>query len=467
MKRKDCTCPADGSSLFSGEGFSRRHFLRIGGTALVASWFSDVYAPQLLYGATSAAPSLRNTARSVIFVFLSGGPSQVDMWDFKEGAWTPQDFAPTAYGDVRWPQGLLPKTAEHLNKLAIVRTGMAWAAVHPLAQKWAQISRNPSGATGGFAPHIGAVVSLETQARRTANDVLPGFISLGNMAAGAGYLSAKYAPFAITANQNGLAALSHPDGAPRLETRWSLLRATDAARADGSLGRDAGDMASFYDQAKILIDTPGINNVFSYTAAERERYGSTGLGDSLIVARNIVASNRGARFVHVTQNGWDHHDNIYNKAANNNLYRQCSTLDNGLGALLTDLSTTPGVAPGKTLLDETLVVVLGEFGRTVGALKGATDTGGRDHYLRMSVALAGGGIRGGKIIGVTDALGDRAVDFGWSAGRDVRPEDITATMYSALGIDYTIVRPDDPLGRGFEYVPFAKDGTYKPVDELF
>lgn len=467
MKRKDCTCTADGSSLFAGEGFSRRHFIRIGGTALMASWFADVQAPQLLYGATSSAPPLRNTARNVIFIFLSGGPSQVDMWDLKEGAWTPADFAPTSYGDVRWPQGLLPKTAEHLGKLALIRTGLAWAAVHPLAQKWAQISRNPSGATGGFAPHIGAVVSLETQVRRSVNDVLPGFVALGGTMAGAGYLSAKYAPFSIAANQQGLAALSHPEGAARLDARWSLIGATDPIRRDNSFGKDAADMASFYDQAKVLIDTPGINSIFSFTPAERERYGSTNLGDSLIVARNLVAANRGTRFVHVTQGGWDHHDNIYNRAANNNLYTQCRTLDNAIGPLLTDLSTFPGANPGKTLLDETLVVILGEFGRTVGPLRGAAESGGRDHYLRMSVAMAGGGVRGGKIIGKTDALGDRATDFGWNAGRDIRPEDITATMYSALGIDYTIVRPDDPLGRGFEYVPFAKDGTYKPVDELF
>ena len=467
MKKRDCTCSADGSSLFSGGGFSRRHFMRIGGTAIVASWFADIIAPPILYSATSSAPPLRNTARNCIFVFLAGGPSQVDMWDLKEGAWTPPDLAPTSHGDVRWPQGLLPKMSEHLNKLAIIRTGMAWAAVHPLAEKWAQIARNPSGATGSFAPHIGAVVALETQTRRTSSDVLPGFISLGRTRAGAGYFSAKYAPFAITANENGLAALTHPDGAARLEERWQLLQAIDGARASGALGRDATDMASFYDQAKVLVDTPGINQIFSFTAEESARYGSTVFGDSLVVARNIVASNRGARFVHVAQGGWDHHDNIYNKAANNNLFTQCRTLDNALAPLLSDLSTLPGAGAGRTLLDETMVVVLGEFGRTTGPLKGTEDGGGRDHYLRMSVAMAGGGVRGGRTIGVTDAVGDRAVDYGWSEGRDIRPEDITATIYSALGIDYTLIRPDDPLGRGFEYVPFAKDGTYRPVEELF
>ena len=124
----------------------------------------------------------------------------------------------------------------------------------------------------------------------------------------------------------------------------------------------------------------------------------------------------------------------------------------------------PGLAAGKSLLDETLVVVVAEFGRTVGALNNQQ---GRDHNLRMTTVWAGGGIRGGQIIGTTDASGNNVVDYGWSQNRDIRPEDVTCTIYSALGIDYTTVRHDDPLNRGFEYVPFAKDGTYKPVDELF
>jgi hypothetical protein len=463
MKQAHCSCTANGSTLFSGEGFSRRRFFRVAGTSLIASWFADVIAPPLLHGAAGVTPSLHDTARNCIFIFLSGGPSQVDMWDLKEGAWTPQNFAPTSYGQTRWPQGLLPKTSEHLNRIALIRSAMSWAAVHPLAVKWAQTSRNPSGATGGFAPHIGAVVSLETQKKRALTDVLPGFISLGGTAASAGYFSATYAPFAVTPSQSGLAALSHPDGAARLEQRWQLLQALDTGRASSSLGRDATDMDAFYDQAKVLIDTPGINQLFSFTAEERGRYGSTNFGDALVVARNLVAANRGARFIQVTHNGWDHHDNIYGEAGNS-LYSQCRTLDDALGPLLTDLSTLPGTKSGATLLDETLVVILGEFGRTVGALSA---NGGRDHYLRMSVAMAGGGVQGGQVIGATNAVGDAALEYGWSAERDIRPEDITATIYSALGIDYTIIRPDDPLGRGFEYVPFAKEGTYKPVDELF
>jgi hypothetical protein len=456
MKDETCKCPGNGSALFSGNGFSRRGFLRIAGTGLVASYFADVLAPQLLYGATSVKPTLYNSARNCIFVFLSGGPSQVDMWDLKEGPWTPATLAPTSYGDLRWPQGLLPNLAQHLDKLTIIRTGLAWAAVHPLAQKWSQISRNPSGATGGFAPHIGAVVALEMQKHRTPNDILPAFISLGGTMAGVGYLPATYAPFAVQPSQTGLAALTHPDGSARFSDRWNLLQSVDLERKNGALGKDAADMASFYDQAKVLIDTPNVNQLFSYSADDHTRYGSTNFGDSLIIARNLIAANRGTRFVQVTFGGWDHHDNIYG-AAGNTIFSQSRTLDNGLAPLLTDLEAA-------NLLDETLIVILGEFGRTVGDV---TSNGGRDHYLRMSVALAGGGVRGKQIIGQTNGLGNAALEYGWSAKRDVRPEDITATIYSALGIDYTIVRPDDPLGRGFEYVPFAKDGTYRPVDELF
>jgi hypothetical protein len=85
----------------------------------------------------------------------------------------------------------------------------------------------------------------------------------------------------------------------------------------------------------------------------------------------------------------------------------------------------------------------------------------------MSIALAGGGVRGGTVIGRTDVTGAVVTEYDWSADRDARPEDLTSTIYSALGIDYTTVRYDDPLGRGFEYVPFAKDGVYQPVGELF
>jgi hypothetical protein len=463
-KERECSLCA-GSGLPLGEGFSRRRFLKIAGTGLVASYFADVISPKLLYGAT-AAPSvaLRNTAKNCIFIFLAGAPSNIDTWDLKEGAWTPvADFNPTSYGSMRFPQALMPKTAEQLNRLAIIRSGLSWAAVHSLAQTWAQIARNPGGATGRIAPHIGAVVSLEAQKTRKDTDILPGFVSINQVMAKSGYLPASYAPFGVTPSASGLTSLAHPDGAARFADRWNLLQSIDPDRTTGDLGKNATDMGSFYAQSKRLIDSPDANKIFSFSADENAKYGASGFGQSLIVARNLVNAHRGTRFVQVTLGGWDHHAGIYAKTGNS-LITQMKIFDPAFGALLTDLSSMPGEDASKTLLDETLVVVIGEFGRTVGALNAQ---GGRDHFLRMSIVFAGGGMRGGQVIGSTDALGSNAKEFGWAADRDVRPEDVTSTIYSSMGIDYTTVRHDDPLNRGFEYVPFAKEGTYGPVNELF
>jgi hypothetical protein len=455
-------CDGNFSSIL-GDGFTRRSFLRVAGTGLVASYFADVASAKLLESATAVNPTLHKTAKNCIMIFLSGAPSHVDTWDLKEGTWTPADFAPTTFGAIRWPQGLMPNTANHLEKLAIIRSALSWAAVHNLAQEWAQIARNPGGATGSIAPHIGAVVSLESQLSRQPSDILPGFVSINQIMAGSGYLPAQYAPFGVQPSANGLAALTHPDGAARLNDRWGLLQSIDPDRKSGDLGRNAGDMGTFYNQAKTLIDSPDVNKLFSYATDEYARYGSTGFGASLIVARNLVNARRGTRFVQTTLGGWDHHSNIYAKQGSS-LYTSMKTFDPAYAALLADLAGMPGSQAGKTLLDETLVVVLGEFGRTVGALNAQQ---GRDHFLRMSVVFAGGGVKGNTVIGKTDDRGSAAVEFGIAANRDVRPEDVASTIYSAIGIDYTTVRHDDPLNRGFEYVPFAKDGQYGPVNELF
>jgi len=465
----DCT-KASGFPLGNAKGFSRRRFLQVGATGIVASYFLDVVNPRVLYGATRASNVYtRNTAKNAIFIFLSGAPSNIDTWDLKEGAWTPADFAPTSYNGetLRFPQGLLPKTAEHLDRLSFVRSGLAWAAVHQLGQVWAQIARNPGGATGSIAPHIGSVVSLEEQVARKTGDVLPGFIALNSFGIPAqGYFPATYAPFQVIPSSAGLATIGHPDGAARFSDRWNFLHQLDAARSTGARGKVTLDMNTFYDQSKALMDTPNINAVFSFSTGDHAKYGSTTFGDSLIIARNLIGAQKGTRFVQATFGGWDHHSNIYTKPAAgvNSLYTQGATFDNAFGALLSDLQSTPGAASGKTLLDETLIVIVAEFGRTVGTLN---NQNGRDHNLRMSTVWAGGGIRGGQVIGKTDATGNKVDDYGWSQNRDIRPEDVTCTIYSALGIDYTTVRHDDPLNRGFEYVPFAKDGTYKPIDELF
>ena len=463
----ECPTCEKSSGLSLGPGFSRRRFMQVAGTGIAASYFVDVVNPRLLYGATTAPNvALKNTAKNCIFIFLPGAPSNIDTWDLKVGGWTPSDFNPTTFdnGNLLFPQGLMPKTAEHLDKLAFVRPGLAWAAVHSLGQAWAQIARNPGGATGAIAPHVGSVVSLESQAARTTSDVLPGFIALNSSGIPSqGYFPATYAPFQVVPASTGLPTISHPDGPARFTDRWNFLHQLDTNRTTGALGKVTLDMNDFYNQSKAIMDAPNINALFSFSTDEHTRYGASTFGDSLVIARNLVAGRKGTRFVQATFGGWDHHSGIYDTAGDS-LYTQMAQFDPAFGALLTDLQSMPGSVTGKTMLDETLVVVMAEFGRTVGALN---NQDGRDHNLRMTSVWAGGGTRGGQVIGKTDATGNAVAEYGWSQNRDVRPEDVTCTIYSALGIDYTTVRHDDPLGRGFEYVPFAKDGTYQPITELW
>src|SRR5205814_1367194 len=118
--------------------------------------------------------------------------------------------------------------------------------------------------------------------------------------------------------------------------------------------------------------------------------------------------------VQVTMSDWDHHTGIYDRQGSS-LFTNMQMFDPAFAQLLADLSAMPGAQTGRSLFDETLVVVLSEFGRTVGPL---TSSGGRDHYLRMSVAFAGGGTRGGRVIGSTDDSGANVREYGWSRNRD-------------------------------------------------
>src|SRR5262249_23415329 len=153
------------------------------------------------------------------------------------------------------------------------------------------------------------------------------------------------------------------------------------------------------------------------------------------------------RYIQITLGGWDNHQNIYGNNAG--IYPLARALDVGLGNLISDLSQTPSPS-GRTLLDDTLIVVKGEFGRTIGNI---TTHLGRDHYFVHSALVAGGGVRGGRVIGKTTPDGAYIEDSGWSEQRPTYAEDIAATIYSALGINYGTVRHDDPFGRGFEYIP--------------
>ena len=457
----------EAASTLTGPGLSRRAFLELSAGGLVASWYLS--APRDAFAQSAAAAvTTRSTARNCIFVFLPGAPSQVDTWDLKEGSWTPADFQPTSYGPVRFPQGLLPKIAGHLGDISIVRSLRSHALVHPLGQTWMQIARNPTGATGAIAPHMGAVVARELDGRRGPADVLPTFIALntGTNIVGSGYFPSTFSPFSVqpaTQPDQGLPSMTHPDGAVTFDRWWADLQSIDAAlRAGAPLGKDGSDAVGFYEQAHTMMKASDVNQLFSYSADDSLRYGGTTFGNSCVVARKLLAGRRGARFIQVTLTGWDMHNNIYG-AQGTSLNTLAPQLDSALGALIDDLRAAPGET-AASLFDETLILVAGEFGLTVGPLNGGA---GRDHFAVNSALFAGGGVKGGRVIGATSADGSAVTASGVPGRSDLAVEDFVSTVYSAMGIDWTTSLTPTPVGRPFEYVPYAIDGSYGPIDGLF
>ncbi|HZT31722.1 MAG TPA: DUF1501 domain-containing protein [Bryobacteraceae bacterium] len=442
--------------FFHRPHWTRRRFFQILGSGVTASFLAERYA-RAADVSTSASVTTQNTAKNTIFILLAGAPSHIDTFDFKlVSGVTPDSFAPASISGVTWPSGLLPKMADQLKNIAIVRSMRAWALVHSLAQTWTQIGRNPAAALGNIAPNIGSVVAIEKDPLRLPSQVFPTFLALNSAsAAGSGYLPARYAPFKVIPSAKGILNTTNPDGPGVVDTRWSLLhQLDDPLRVNSPLGKSMEDYDNFYQAAKGLMYNPVVNQAFQFSSTDSERYGNTAFGNACLVAKQVLQADQGTRFIQITQGGWDMHSNIYDARQ---LPAYGKLLDDGLAALLGDLQATG-------LFTNTLLVMAGEFGRTVGPLSGAQ---GRDHYPQQFVMFAGAGVTGGKVIGVTNAAGDDVTDFGWSRNRYVKPEDVEATIYSAMGIDWTTVRHDDPFGRGFEYVPFSEQDLYGPVNELW
>ena len=438
---------------------SRRNFLRLGGSALTMSWLAgNAKADEVRIDKLNVP--LLNKAKNCIFILLSGAPSHVDTFDLKiTSGVTPVDvFKPETVSGMLLPTGIMPKLSAMTADFTVIRSMRSWALVHNLAQMWAQIGRNPVAALGDIAPNIGSIVATEFESQRKPTDVLPTFLALNSQAAvGSGYLASEYAPFKTNAAQGGLQNVSNPDGQTRFNERYNFLQQMDAAnRANSPYGRPMEDMDAFYKAAKAMVFNPEVDAAFKFTAAERAPYGNTALGDACLTARKVLAANAGTRFIQITSGGWDDHQNIYQ---DNVLPARVRNLDAAVSQLIVDLKASG-------LYNNTLIVMLGEFGRTTGALSGQQ---GRDHFVQQFAFLAGAGIKGGRALGATNSLGSFTDpnNYGWSRQRDIRPEDIEATIYSALGINYTSIRYDDPFGRGFEYVPYAHDDLYAPVTELW
>jgi hypothetical protein len=443
--------------LFQNAGLLTRRDLLAGVSGMAALTTLRKRGEAAVTGRSAAA---RGTARSMILINLQGAPSHVDTFDVKDAPWYPGDYdARAGAGGVVLSNRLFPGLLRNSRELCVVRSVESWEAEHTRGQFYLQTGHPSNPAFNIETPHFGCIVALE----RGGDGIMPPFLALnGTAGEGSKFLGGKYEPLAAPANQNGLTTLEHPffgnQSQQRFNERYQFLQDLDANLRQTPFDPSMAAHAAFYDSAKRLMYDPTVVNVFRFSNDENNRYGNTGFGRACIVARNAIRSGAGVRFITINHGGWDMHQRMYDPAYTGNIYEIAGSLDVGVSSLIEDLRES-----GQ--LKETLVCMMGEFGRTPGGLNAA---GGRDHHrYAMSVVLAGGGVKGGTVIGSTDGNGERVDRPGWSGERSIVTEDLTATFFSALGVDYTKSIAETRTGRKLEYVPFAEAKGYRPIDEVF
>jgi len=387
-------------------------------------------------------PSSSGKARSVIQIFNGGAPSHLDLWDPKPGA-PPEirgEFKPirTNVPGIHISE-LLPRVAKRMDRLALIRSVHHEHSSHNGGMHWTTVGRpyridstliNPSRTD---MPSYGTLIGWLAQRDGFSGSVPPYVItpnphcdSMAYLTPGqfGGCLGVKYDPFVLNANPADrdfkVANLSLAEGltAERFDHRLALLRDFSAETAP-VVSPAAADMDSFTDKALTMLRSGRAAEAFDLSKepdAMRDRYGRHSWGQSHLLARRLVEA--GARFVS-TINGpsitWDTHKDNFNQLKN----RLVPPMEIAYMALLDDLEE-------RGMLDSTLVIWIGDFGRT----PKINPEGGRDHWpYCYSVVLAGGGVRGGQVIGASDATG------AYPKERPVSPADLHATIFAALGYD--------------------------------
>jgi hypothetical protein len=433
----------------SCDGISRRHALRIGTSGLIAG----LSLPRLLEMQASAATPQPARAHACIFIFLEGGPSHIDMWDLK----------PDAPAEIRGPfrpirtsvtgtmvSEHLPLCARIANKYTIVRSHSHTDNGHNTGYHYVMTGYRadfPDGNTrmpnNHLYPSIGSIISRELGPRTT----LPPYINMPHIMAGGGpgFYGSEHAPFVIEANP--VAADFEVQDLRPLETinvsrqdrrRRLLADVENMERQRMDQGR-ARALSTYYHRARDLMSSPAARRAFDMRAepeSVRRTYGYTGLGQCALLARRLVEA--GCRFIGIDHSGWDHHSTIFPSLEKDMLPH----VDRALSALVNDLDQ-------RGMLQSTLVVMMGEMGRTVRINNAA----GRDHWsMAQSVIFAGGGVRPGQVIGATDRQAAAPVSD------PVSVEDLLRTIFQQMGVDTTKTYYT-PLGRP---VPIVDGGRVIP-----
>jgi uncharacterized protein (DUF1501 family) len=411
------------------DGLVRRDFLRLGTAGLLGLGLT---LPEILQR-QAAARERGKAARdvSLVYLFLHGGLSTIDTLDLKPDA--PAEFRGefkpinTNLPGVQFCEHL-PRLAHHMDKLALIRSFRHHNSDHGPADHYMltgyfpQAGFNPGLSPNNQRPAHGAIIAAKLGPR----GAVPPYVCLPKMhpSCGPAYLGPGAAPFVIEADPNTpnftVPDLVPPPALPadRLDDRRRLLARVDRFQqaAEARANKDADTVGVFRRKAFDLMTSPQARKAFDIQAEPdklRDEYGRNTMGQSCLMARRLVEA--GVRCVTIDHSNWDTHNDNFNT-----LKRQLLPwLDAALSTFLRDLSD-------RGLLESTLVIVTGEFGRTPRINKDA----GRDHWgPAFTVTLAGGGIKGGRVLGKTDARAERP------AADPYGPEDLSATLCHLLGID--------------------------------
>lgn len=436
---------------------TRRDVLKWGGLALTSAWLEGFVGPLEVRASGKATP--RGTARNCIFIEMGGAISPMDCWDFKETRFTPKDLDMVQLGDeLAMSRTLFPELHKEMESVALVRSMRAPELIHFNGQYHTQTGRALNVAIAREIPAFGSVIAYELESSRRETDTFPTYMSTHLARAragaiGAGFLPTRFSGLDLSPTTVFDAFAAEGDGSQaRLDERYRLLTAiSDAARKErDSMGSKQSDYETFYESAHRLLSDPRWPAVFQASEEEKARYGTDEFGLGCILARNLLQADAGTRFVYIYDGDhWDHHSGIFDRSKKWNHYTTCPRLDKGLVSLLNDLKSAPGSEPGKSLFDETLIVAASEFGRT----PEMNPVEGRDHYrFTYTTLFAGGGVRGGRIIGKTNEDGSKCVDPGWKHEGQPFMDNTVATIYSALGVDWRKSITNTPSGREYLYV---------------
>ena len=400
---------------------SRRTFLQVGAATGLGLTLEGLLRSNAARADLKHYESKEGKAKALIHIFLPGGAAQQETFD-------PKPNAPIEY---RGEMGVIPtklegvffneclkQTAQVADKIAVCRSMTHGEAAHERGTHNMFTGYRPSPALQ--YPSFGSVVSHEFGVR---ND-LPPYVCIPSVPttyAGSGYLSSKYAPFALGSDPANpgftVQDLALPGGVDdkRFTTRKSMLAAVNDHFATREKSDNIAAMDTFYQQAYSLISSPKAKEAFNINAEDaklRDAYGRNAAGQRMIMARRLVES--GVRLVSLTFGGWDMHSGI-----KGGIQGQLPQFDQAFAALITDLAQ-------RGLLDSTLVMVSSEFGRT----PKINATAGRDHWPKVfSVVLAGGGIKKGVVYGTSDATATEPED------NPLTVEDLSTTVYHCLGIN--------------------------------